>query len=401
VHVQQWRNREQVAVPPEHHVFFFEHLLKNYGPYPPHVEIGADDVALLQYTGGTTGIPRAAMLTHRNIMANTTQIKAWLADGQPGDERMMAAIPFFHAYGLSVCLLLGVALGAELVMVPDPRQIEHVMETIQRERCTLFPGVPAMYIGIINHPYARRYDMRSIRACISGAASLPMDIQQRFDALTGGRLVEGFGLTEASPVTHCTPLYGERRAGSMGVPFPDVEVRLIDLETGVDLPFDGTHTGELLVRGPQVMQQGYWQRPDETQDVLDADGWLHTGDICRADRDGYFYVVDRKKDVIVVSGFKVLPREVEEVLYMHPAVREAVVVGVPHPERGDDTVKAFLVPRTAGHLPSVEDIRAFCRLYLAPYKVPREIMFRSDLPRTVVGKVMRRMLVDEELAQQQ
>jgi long-chain acyl-CoA synthetase len=269
------------------------------------------------------------------------------------------------------------------------------MRVIQRERCTLFPGVPAMYLALIHHPHARAYDLRSIRACISGSAALPMEVQQRFGELTGGRLVEGYGLTEASPVTHCNPVYGERRDQSMGVPFPDVAARLVDPDTGADVPFDGEQSGELLLKGPQVMQ-GYWNRPDDTRATLDDEGWLRTGDICRADPDGYFYIVDRKKDMIIVGGYKVLPREVEEVLFLHPQVRDAVVVGVPNTERGDDTVKAFLVPQHSGQQPDSEDIQAFCRNHLAPYKVPREIEFRSELPRSAVGKVLRRVLLEEE-----
>ncbi len=396
VRANQRRDPEWVTVRPEHDIFFFSHLLDKYRTVPPRIERRADDTALLQYTGGTTGTPRAAMLSHTNLLANVTQIKAWYPACRPGNEKFMAAIPFFHVYGMATCLLYGIHMGAELVVVPNPRAIENVMKIIAHERCTIFPGVPAMYIGIVNHPKVREYDLTSIRACISGSAPLPIEIQERFDAITGGRLVEGYGLSEASPVTHCNPVLGERRSGSIGIPLPDVEARIIDLETGADLPFDNQHTGELLVRGPQIMQ-GYWQREEETRRTLTADGWLHTGDICRADADGYFYVVDRKKDVMIVSGFKVLPREVEEILYTHPHVLEAVVAGIPHPERGDDTVKAFIVPQP-GTAPTREDIRAFLKLHLAPYKIPREIEFRSELPKTAVGKVLRRTLIEEEVA---
>jgi long-chain acyl-CoA synthetase len=400
VRASQRRSRDWVEVGPEHDIFFFDQLLTDYAPTPPRTVSHADDVALFQYTGGTTGTPKAAMLTHRNIMANVVQITAWMSDGRAGNERVMSAIPFFHVYGMSVCMLYGIYLGLELVLVPDPRQIDHIMRVIQRERCTLFPGVPAMYLALVNHPRARSYDLRSIRACISGSAALPMEVQQRFGELTGGRLVEGYGLTEASPVTHCNPVYGERRDRSMGIPFPDVVARLVDPETGADVPFDGEQSGELLLRGPQVMQ-GYWNRPDETRATLDDEGWLRTGDICRADPDGYFYIVDRKKDMIIVGGYKVLPREVEEVLFLHPQVRDAAVVGVPNAERGDDTVKAFLVPQHGEHQPDSADIQAFCRNHLAPYKVPREIAFRNELPRSAVGKVLRRVLLEEEQDRQQ
>ncbi|WP_287157421.1 long-chain fatty acid--CoA ligase [Chloroflexus sp.] len=394
----QRKTPEWVDVMPEQDIFFFQHLLEKYGPTPPRVSITPDDIALFQYTGGTTGLPKAAMLTHRNLIANTVQIAAWLTRGEPGGEKMMAAIPFFHVYGMTVAMIYSIHMGAEIVIVPSPRPIDNVMNVIQRERCTLFPGVPAMYIGIVNHPKVNEYNLRSVKECISGSAPLPMEVQEKFGQLTGGRLVEGFGMTEASPVTHCNPVFGERRAGSIGIPVPDTEAKVINLDTGQEIEPGSDETGELCVRGPQVMK-GYWQRPEETAQTIDADGWLHTGDIARVDKDGYFYIVDRKKDMINVGGLKVLPRDVEEVLFMHPKVMEAVVVGIPHPQRGDDTVKAFIVPKP-GENPTAEEIKEFCKLHLAPYKVPREVEFRSELPKTLVGKVLRRVLVEEEKAKQ-
>ncbi|WP_322814377.1 long-chain fatty acid--CoA ligase [Chloroflexus sp.] len=394
----QRKTPEWVDVMPEQDIFFFQHLLEKYGPTPPQVSVTPDDTALFQYTGGTTGLPKAAMLTHRNLIANTVQIAAWLTRGEPGGEKMMAAIPFFHVYGMTVAMIYSIHMGAEIVIVPSPRPIDNVMNVIQHERCTLFPGVPAMYIGIINHPKVNEYNLRSVKACLSGSAPLPMEVQEKFGQLTGGRLVEGFGMTEASPVTHCNPVFGERRAGSIGIPIPDTEAKVINLDTGQEIPPGSEETGELCVRGPQVMK-GYWQRPEETAQTIDADGWLHTGDIARVDKDGYFYIVDRKKDMINVGGLKVLPRDVEEVLFMHPKVMEAVVVGIPHPQRGDDTVKAFIVPKP-GENPTPEEIKEFCKLHLAPYKVPREVEFRSELPKTLVGKVLRRVLVEEEKAKQ-
>ncbi|WP_129673632.1 long-chain fatty acid--CoA ligase [Candidatus Chloroploca sp. Khr17] len=394
----QQHSAEWVDVRPEQDIFFFSDLLR-YPPTPPRVTIDPDDVALFQYTGGTTGLPKAAMLSHKNLIANVTQVDAWVVDGQPGREKLLAAIPFFHVYGMTTAMLYGVRLGAEIVTVPNPRPIENVMRIIATERCTIFPGVPAMYIGIINHKDVASYDLRSVRVCVSGSAPLPVQVQEHFEALTGGRLVEGYGLSEASPLTHGNPVHGRRKVGSIGVPFPDTDARLVDLETGANLPFDDQSQGELCVHGPQVMR-GYWQRPEETAEAIDAEGWLHTGDICKADPEGYFYVVDRKKDMIIASGFKVLPRDVEEVLYMHPSVMEAVVAGIPHPARGDDTVKAFIVAKPDTH-PTAEELRAFCALHLAPYKIPREIEFRDDLPRTIVGKVLRRLLIEEEQTKQQ
>lgn len=396
VKAKQKRSDDWVEVRPEHDIFFFQHLLEKYGPTPPKSDVTPDDVALFQYTGGTTGLPKAAMLTHRNIVANTYQISAWMPSAKPGQEKVMAAIPFFHVYGMTVAMIFGVHLGAELTIVPNPRPIDNVMSVIQKERTTIFPGVPAMYIGVVNHPKVGEYDLKSVKACISGSAPLPMEVQERFGKLTGGRLVEGYGLTEAAPVTHCNPVYGTRKNGSIGVPLPGVEARLISLEDGSDVPAGSDVTGELLVRGPQVMK-GYWGREDETADTVDAEGWLHTGDICKIDDEGYFFIVDRKKDMIIASGFKILPRDVEEVLFMHPKVQEAVVVGVPNPKRGDDTVKAYIVARE-GVTPTIEELREFCKQHLAPYKVPREFEFRTELPKTIVGKVLRRVLLEEEKA---
>lgn len=398
VKAKQKRAEDWVDVKPEHNIFFFQHLIEKYAPTPPKADVKPDDVALFQYTGGTTGLPKAAMLTHRNLVSNTYQVSAWMPSAKPGQEKVMAAIPFFHVYGMTVAMIYGIYIGAEMVIVPNPRPIDNVMDVIQKERATIFPGVPAMYIGIVNHPKIAEYDLRSVKACISGSAPLPMEIQERFGALTGGRLVEGYGLTEAAPVTHCNPVYGTRKNGAIGIPLPGVEAKIISLENGEELPAGGDAQGELLVRGPQVMK-GYWNREDETASTIDAEGWLHTGDICKIDEDGYFFIVDRKKDMIIASGFKILPRDVEEVLFMHPKVQEAVVVGVPHPKRGDDTVKAYIVAKP-GEQPTVEELRAFCKQHLAPYKVPREFEFRAELPKTIVGKVLRRVLLEEEKAKQ-
>jgi long-chain acyl-CoA synthetase len=375
-------------------VFLFESLLSGQGK-PPEVQIDPDDVALFQYTGGTTGTPKAAMLTHFNLTANVEQTLAWNTDTVRGQERIMSAIPFFHVYGMTVCMLFGIAVGASLVIVPNPRPIENVMNIMQKERCSIYPGVPAMYIGIVNHPRVASFNLRSIKACISGSAPLPMDIQERFEAMTGGKLVEGYGLTEAAPVTHCNPLDNKRKEGSIGLPYPDIDTKIV-ADTGETVA--PGEIGELYLRGPQVMK-GYWNKPDETAATVDAEGWLHTGDIAKMDAEGYFYIVDRKKDMINVGGLKVLPRDVEEVLFSHPKIAEAVVAGIPHPTRGDDTLKAFIVLKT-GESCTADEIRAFCKGQLAPHKIPREIDFRAELPKTQVGKVLRRVLVDEEKKKQ-
>jgi long-chain acyl-CoA synthetase len=396
VRSKQQKEPDWVDVAPAPNVYFFGDLLTRHGNKAPKIELSPDDIALLQYTGGTTGLPKGAMLTHRNILANVMQTRAWQPRMRNGNEKIMSAIPFFHVYGMTVCMLVGVQSAAEMVIVPNPRPIENVMNIISHERCTIFPGVPAMYIGIVNHPKLAEYDLSSVEVCISGSAALPIEIQDKFAQLTGGRLVEGYGMTEASPVTHCNPVYGERRSGSIGIPYPDTEAKLIDLENGSDIPFgeNPDQIGELCVRGPQVMK-GYWQQPEATANTIDREGWLHTGDVCKMDKDGYYYIVDRKKDMINVSGLKVLPRDVEEVLFVHPKILEVVVVGVPNPKRGDDTLKAYIVLKP-NNTATADEIKEFCRQSLAPFKIPREIEFRNELPKTQVGKVLRRVLIDEE-----
>ncbi len=377
-------------------VWQFTSLLSKYPPTPPAVVVAPDDIALFQYTGGTTGVPKAAMLSHHNLVANVIQCASWLTDLEPGIEVLMGAIPFFHVFGMTVAMALCVYCGGKLIVVPNPRPIDNVMNQIQREKATIFPGVPAMYIGINSHPEVAKYDLKSVKACISGAAPLPMDVQEKFGQITGGRLVEGYGLTEAAPVTHCNPVYGLRKAGSIGVPLSDVEARLVSLEPdeeGNFLDVAPGERGELVLRGPQVMM-GYWNMPEETANVKDDQGWLYTGDIATMDDDGYFYIVDRKKDLIIAGGYNIVPREVEEVLFMHPAVLEAVVAGIPHPVRGE-TVKAYVVLK-AGEVATADELIAFCRQNLAPYKVPSQVEFRSELPKSMVGKFLRRVLVEEE-----
>ncbi|MTV50759.1 AMP-binding protein [Heliobacillus mobilis] len=353
-----------------------------------HPSTNVDDVALLQYTGGTTGTPKGVMLSHWNINANTQQLVAWFYKCEFGNERILCVLPFFHVYGLTIGMNLAVAVGAEMILLPR-FDGDKILQTIDRERPTMFPGTPTMYISIINHPKVSHYDLSSVKACLSGAAGLPVEVQQSFEKLTGGRLVEGYGLTEASPVTHCIPIWHKRKSGSIGLPLPDTEVKIIDLETGEPI-IDG-RVGELIVKGPQVMK-GYWNRPDETKEVL-RDGWLYTGDLSLMDDEGFFYIVDRKKDLIIAGGYNIYPREVEEVLYEHPSIQEAVVLGVPDPYRGE-TVKAYIVLKE-GKQPSLDEIEVYCRSKLASYKIPRTIEFRTELPKTISGKILRRRLLEE------
>ncbi len=360
-------------------------------------EVDPDAVAVLQYTGGTTGTPKGAMLTHRTLVANACQCASWVPGMTPGRERSVIAIPMFHIYGLQVGLLVALRLAATMALVPDPRDLKHLLKVIDRTRPTLFPAVPTLYVALLGHPRLRKVNMRGIEACLSGAAPLPVEVRRRWESLTGGRLVEGYGLTEASTVVTANPLTkdGLVKQG-VGIPLPDTDVRIVDLETGTqELPIG--EAGELLVRGPQVMK-GYWNQPEETAATLRG-RWLHTGDIARMDEDGYLYIVERKKDLIIASGFNVYPREVEEVLYMHPVVQEAAAIGVPDPYRGE-TVKAFVVLKP-GTTATDQEIIAFCRERLAAFRVPRAIEFRKELPKSQVGKILRRALRDEDRVKQE
>ena len=383
-------------VPDSPGIWAFDNLIETSAPNPPSIDISPDDVVIFQYTGGTTGSPKAAMLTHRNLMSNVQQIEAWYRDLEYGGERMLGAIPFFHVYGMTVAMLFSMYTGAELIVTPDPRQTDLVLEILQREKVTMYPGIPTMYTAIVNHPKVDEADLRSIKACLSGGMSLPVEIQRRFEEITGGKLVEGYGLTETSPVACANPINGLRKEGSIGFPVPSTEVAIVGLQPNEDGEFetvDAGEEGELIIRGPQVMK-GYWKRPEETATAINEEGWLHTGDIARMDEDGCTYIVDRKKDLIIASGYNIVPREVEEVLYMHESVLEATVAGVPDAIRGE-TVKAYIVLK-AGQKSTQEEITAFCRENLAPYKVPRLVEFRDELPKSQVGKILRRVLVEEE-----
>ncbi len=361
----------------------------------PNVEVGPDDTMLFQYSGGTTGVSKGAVALHRNILANTMQIRAWMTNLNEGDEVVLMGIPLFHAYGMVAGMIFGMATGASLVMVPNPRDLKDVLDNISKYRCSIFPGVPALYNAINNHPdvLAGKYNLSSIKACISGSAPLMRETKEQFEKLTGGNVFEGYGLSEAPVGTHCNPLLGENKPGSIGMPLPSMECRVVSLDDGeTDLPQG--EIGELLLHGPQVMK-GYHNMPTETANSLraDKDGkiWLYTGDIVRMDEDGYFYIVDRKKELIKPGGFQVWPREVEEAIAANPKVLEVGVAGIPDPNRGE-TVKAWVVLKP-GETMTEEELRAFCKISLAPYKVPTHVEFRSELPKTTVGKILRRELV--------
>jgi long-chain acyl-CoA synthetase len=356
----------------------------------PKVDVGPDDIALFQYSGGTTGLSKGAVALHRNLVANCLQIRHWFVGSEEGKEIFLMAIPLFHVYGMVAGMCFAMRMAASMVMVPNPRDLKDVLANIQKYNATIFPGVPTLYNAINNHPdvIAGKYNLSTIKACISGSAPLLRETKDKFEALTGGKLVEGFGLSEAPTATHCNPLFGPNPAGSIGLPLPDVECRIVSLDDEVTDMATG-EIGELVIRGPQVMK-GYHNMPTETTNTL-RDGWLYTGDIARMDENGYFYIVDRKKELIKPGGYQVWPREVEEVIAAHPRVMEVGVAGIPDPYRGE-TVKAWVVLKP-GETASEEDIQAWCREKLAKYKVPTHVEFRQELPKTTVGKILRRELV--------
>ena len=362
--------------------------LLRHEPWSAPTPATPDDLAVLQYTGGTTGVSKGAMLTHRNLMANALQTWHWRATPSMGDaESTLCVTPFFHVYGLTVGMNCSIYGGITMLLLPR-FVVADTLDTIRKYKPTRFPGVPTMYIALANHPGIKPSDCASLAVCISGSAPLPAEVREAFLKVTGGRVVEGYGLTEASPVTHSTPL-GRPKDGAIGVPVSDTESAIVDRETGELLP--PGQAGEIIVRGPQVMR-GYWNRPDETALVL-KDGWLHTGDIGMMDEEGYFSILDRAKDMIIAGGFNIYPREVEDVLFTHPAVQEAAVCGVPDSYRGE-TVLAVVVLKP-GAQATEEEIISYCRARLATFKAPRLVEFRDALPKTTVGKVLRRQLAAE------
>jgi long-chain acyl-CoA synthetase len=375
---------------------WMQDLLKKHASSPkPKVDISPDDTALFQYSGGTTGVPKGAVAMHRNVVANTLQMKAWFVTAEEGKEVVLMGIPLFHVYGMVAGMNFGMTVGASMVMVPNARDLKDVLENITKFKATLFPGVPLLYNAINNHPdvKAGKYDLSSIKACISGSAALMKDTKETFESLTGGKVFEGYGMSETPTATHCNPLNGVNKIGSVGMPLPDVEIKLISLDDG-ETELQQGEIGEVVVHGPQVMK-GYHNMPTETANSLrqlkDGKTWLFTGDIARMDEDGYFYIVDRKKELIKPGGFQVWPREVEEAISGHPKVLEVGVGGIPDPQRGE-TVKAWIVVKPGEELTEAE-LKAFCKEHLAPYKVPTHYEFRSELPKTTVGKILRRELV--------
>lgn len=391
---QREQGKPWPPVPKGAPVLWWEPWMKAAGPAPVAPEVDPErDAAGFIYTGGTTGVSKGAMLSHRNLVANAMQGATYLNIAE-GTEALLGSLPFFHSFGM---LVMNVAIlrAGKLIPVPNPRDLHLVMEEIDKEKPTFVPGVPRFFSALNESPLVKKFDLHSVKACISGAAPLPTAVAERFAEITGGAvLVEGYGLTEASPVTHANPLKGERRAGSIGLPVPDTDCRIVDLDDP-DRELGLGERGELCVRGPQVML-GYWNRPEETALSI-RNGWLHTGDVAMMDEDGYFRIVDRLKEMIIVSGFNVYPNEVEEALYRHPKVSKVAVIGVPDDKTGE-AVKAFVILKE-GVSATPEELVAWARdpaNGLTAYRAPKHVEFRDSLPETLIGKVLRRVLTEEE-----
>jgi long-chain acyl-CoA synthetase len=378
------------TVRPADDVYQWKALIARCAPDPPQVALDFEDVAMYQYTGGTTGVSKGVMLTHGNLSKQIQHICAWFpAFGS--DEIMLGALPFFHVFGLSTAMNLAIYSGWGNILVPKPQPAQ-LLEAISKYKPTFAPLVPTMYIGMLEHPDIEKTDLTSIKGCFSGSAPLPIEVISEFEKKTGAIIVEGYGLTESCPVTHVNPFKGRRKIGSIGLPIPDTLCRIVDLNKGdTDVPVG--EAGELLIKGPQIMK-GYWKRPEATAETL-TDGWLHTGDIAKMDEDGYFYIVDRKKDLIISGGYNVYPRDIEEVFFEHPKVMEATAIGIPHPKRGE-AVKVFVVLKE-GEQATTEELMAYCRDKLAKYKWPTQIEFRKELPKTNVGKILKKDLRAMEL----
>jgi long-chain acyl-CoA synthetase len=376
---------KDVSPAPDLHAF--KDIMARYTPDTTQAELTMDDVAMYQYTGGTTGVSKGVILTHGNISCQIQQIETWFPEFDKGAEIMLGALPFFHVFGMSVSMNLAIRLAWANVLVPKP-QAEPLLEAISKFKVTFAPLVPTMYIGILDHPDLEHTDLTSIKGCFSGSAPLPVEVINKFEKKTGSIIVEGFGLTESSPVTHVNPFRGRRKVGSIGVPLPSTECRIVDLEDPAkEMPVG--EPGELLIRGPQIMK-GYLNKPEETAKTLTKEGFLCTGDVAKMDEDGYFYIVDRIKDMIISGGYNVYPRDIDEVLYEHPKIVEACAVGIPHPKRGE-SIKAFVVLKQ-GQTLTEKEVIDYCAERLARYKLPVAVEFREELPKSNVGKILRKDL---------
>ncbi|MDJ0948123.1 MAG: long-chain fatty acid--CoA ligase [Alphaproteobacteria bacterium] len=382
--------RDEIATIPEDGAHIpCDRVLANDGAFRPFEVDPAKDIALLQYTGGTTGVPKGAMLTHRAASANALQCRRWFAKGEPGSEVTVAVLPFFHVFAMTVILNLSVYSGARLILLPR-FEIDQLLKTITRKRPSLFAGVPTLFTAINTHPELDKYDLSSLKFCISGGASLPADVRDRFESLTGCTLVEGYGLSECSPVAACNPIGGKGKDGSIGLPYPGTRIEIVSLEDRETVLSPG-EKGEICISGPQVMA-GYWKRPDATAETLRG-GRLHTGDVGYMDEDGFTFVVDRLKEVIIAGGYKIYPRNVEEAIHMHPAVAEVAVVGIDDAYRGQ-TVKAF-VSLVEGATMTHDELNAFLEDKISPIEMPKHLELRDSLPKSAIGKILKKELLSE------
>ena len=376
----------------EHADYEFIELMERSVSSKPDITVSPEDIALLQYTSGTTGRPKGVMLSHYNLVVNALQCRNWVSDTVEGKERVLGWLPFFHSFGMTACLGFTINCAGTLILVPNPHDLEYILKTIEKEKITIMPGVPTMYAALGNYKKTSKYNLNSIRACISGGAPLMENVKKRFIELTGSKLVEGYGLSEAAPVTHANPIDGLNKIDSIGIPMPDTECRVVDLENGEqDVPIG--EEGELIIKAPQVMK-GYWHQQKMTDEAI-HNGWLYTGDVVTMDKDGYFRVVDRKKDIIIVKGFNVSPTEIEKVICLYPKVEDAAVIGIPDEYRGEK-IKAFVVIK-AGETLDEAQLLEYLREKLASFKLPRTIEFVDALPKNVMGKLLRRLLLEQEM----
>jgi long-chain acyl-CoA synthetase len=372
-------------------VLDFVGLIKKNKPNPPRVKLSFDDLGTLQYTGGTTGVSKGVMLTHGNLSKNVQQITVWFPSFLKGNETSMGALPFFHSFGMTTVMNLSLYNGYNIILIPRPEP-QVLLEAIDAYKPSFLPLVPTLFVGILRHPDLKKFNLKSVKGCFSGAAPLALETIKEFEAATGSQICEGYGLSETTPVATINPFGGKTKVGSIGLPVPDTEIKIVDLDTGKKEMKVG-EPGEVIIRGPQVTQ-GYYKKPQETKAAL-KDGWLFTGDIGTMDDEGYFYIVDRKKDMIIAGGYNIYPRDIDEVLYEHPKVAEACAIGVPDPYRGE-TVKVFVVLKE-GQTSSEEEIIKFCKEKLAAYKVPKLVEFVPTLPKSAVGKILRKELRQMEL----
>jgi len=379
-------------IPPTPHVHEWMDLLKKYPATDPKVPIDFNGLACLQYTGGTTGVSKGVMLTHANLSKNVQQIVAWFPGLNKGEITHLGVLPIFHSFGLTCCMNICVWMAWTDVLIPRPEP-QAILEAIHKYRINFFPAVPTMYVGVLNHPEASKFNLTSIKGCFSGAAPLPVEVIKDFEAKTGSQICEGYGLSETSPVATTNPYGGKTKVGSIGLPVSDTDIKIVDLADGTkEMPVG--EAGEVLVKGPQVTS-GYYKMPEETANAI-KDGWLYTGDIGKMDEEGYFFIVDRKKDMVIAGGYNIYPREIDEVLFEHPKVLEACAVGIPDPYRGE-TIKAFVVLKP-GETLTEEEVIKYCAEKLAKYKVPKIVEFIGSLPKSGVGKILRKELRAMEMA---